>query len=147
MEETDRSSVVGASSARVFATRGLDVRKAPDSPKRFKRQFQPNRSRGKKVTAISKRALEIALPAESADMDQTATKNRLIFWPSPSGERTQKESPTSRFFFTSGAGRFRRRLAHMKINISDFLMLVWHFPSRWVLFFYFLSKTENTIFL
>ena len=59
-------------SARVFATRNLDVRKAPDSPARLGGET-PNRTGGETVTAISKRALELALP-RSADINQTAAK-------------------------------------------------------------------------
>jgi len=39
----------------------------------FKKKFQPNRSEGKKVTAVSKWALKIT-SGGSADMDQTAAK-------------------------------------------------------------------------
>ena len=43
-----------------------------------RKKFQPNRSAEKKVTAISKRALEIALRI-NADMDQTAAHKSLDF--------------------------------------------------------------------
>jgi hypothetical protein len=46
-EETDLSSLAGASSASVFATRGLDVRKEPDSPYRCKKGSAKSKRRKK----------------------------------------------------------------------------------------------------
>ena len=64
--------MAGAPRARVFTTRGLRDRKALAFAVGVKK-FQPNRSEGKKVTAVSKWALKIT-SGGSADMDQTAAK-------------------------------------------------------------------------
>ena len=133
----------GAPSARVFATRSPDVRKEPDSAERLTK-FQPNRSKGKTITAISKWVLKIA-STESADMDQTAAKIAL-FWPSPTGE-LERRAQLQDFFPIGGGGRFRRELAHMKTSISKLLVLLCLFSFGWFLIFCFLSQTENRKFL
>ena len=52
------------------------------------------------------------------------------------------------FIVTDGAGRFRRGLAHMKTNTSNFFVLVVTFLLGWFLFFFFpVQKTETVLFL
>ena len=89
--------------------------------RRFKKSFSQIKAKKKKSNGQLEMGTQIT-SAKSADMDQTAAPNHLIL--AISQWRTQRRAQLRDFPPIDGAGRFRRGLAHMKTNISNFLVLL-----------------------
>ena len=123
-QETDLSSVAGAPSARVFATRGLDIRKEPDSAERLKKSSSQIEAKEKKLRPFqnghSKSPVRIAR-TWTRPQPKSLDFGHL---PAPSGGELKRRAQLQEYFPIHGEGRFRRGLAHMKTNISNFFVLV-----------------------
>ena len=66
-------------------------------------------------------------------------RDEIWFWIGPTKRRAQLRE----LILTHGAGRFRRGLAHIKTEISNFLVLVVIFLLGWFLVFCFLSENRK----
>ena len=125
--------------ARIAVTRGLQPRKEPDVAVALKKVSAKSKSEEKSYGQF------ISPPV--GDMDQTATKGRLVLAisQSPSGE-FKRRAQVRRFFH-----RRRRpiststRIGAYENQISKFLMKVGPEKKIWFLFSVFLSEKNNRL--
>ena len=105
-QETDLSSLAGAPGVRVFATRGLRVRKEPDSAERLKKPFLKSKRRKKSYGRFKMGTQNRQWGERGHGPDRSQNHVILVHLPVVD----QKESPTSRINPNSRCGPILTRI-------------------------------------